>query len=271
MKLFFRKYGNGPPLIILHGLYGSSDNWVHIAREIQDYYTVFLPDMRNHGRSPWSDKHSYTEMSNDIGELISDQNLSSVFIAGHSMGGKTAIRFAVDNPERITGLFVGDISPFPYLSESPADEQHKEILRIMTTVDPGDYNTRAEVDSYLTKLAGEKTTRLVFSKNIESTGGKMKWKLNAESLAENINNLLEGIHRPSEGITTEYNFPVIFLKGDRSPYIPDSDFNDIKTVFPHAQIRIAANSGHWIHTDRADAVIEALKDLLVLSTRKNRY
>jgi len=99
----------------------------------------------------------------------------------------------------------------------------------------------------------------------------MKWKLNAESLAENINNLLEGIPRPSQGITTEYNFPVIFLKGDRSPYIPESDFNEIKTVFPHAQIRIAANSGHWIHTDRPDAVIEALKDLLILSTGENRY
>ncbi len=152
MKLFFRKYGDGPPLIILHGLYGSSDNWIHIARNIQHCYTVYLPDMRNHGHSPWSENHSYQDMSNDIVEFFGEQNLQQAFIAGHSMGGKTAIRFAVDNPGKVSGLFVGDISPFSYLSGSPADDQHKDILRIMTTVDPGNFNTREEVEAYLTTL-----------------------------------------------------------------------------------------------------------------------
>lgn len=266
MKLFFRKYGEGPPLIILHGLYGSSDNWIHIARNIQHCYTVYLPDMRNHGHSPWSENHSYQDMSNDIVEFFGDQNLQQAFIAGHSMGGKTAIRFAVDNPGKVSGLFVGDISPFTYLSGSPADDQHKDILRIMTTVDPGNFNTREDVEAYLTTIAGEKTTRLVFSKNIVADDGKLRWRINAKSIANNIDKLIEGIPRPSEENVFSGLFPVIFLKGDRSLYIPESDLEDIKRVFPQAQIRVVANSGHWIHTDRPDAVIEALKDLYTLST-----
>jgi len=266
MKLFYRKYGEGPPLIILHGLYGLSDNWLHIAKKIQHCFTVYLPDMRNHGNSPWSEMHSYEEMSNDILELVSELNLPSVFIAGHSMGGKTAIRFAIDHPEKVSGLFVGDISPFRYLSGSPSDDQHKAILSIMTSVDPADFPSREKAENYLITLAGEKTTKLVFSKNIITENGKLRWRLNARSLAGNINNLLDGIPRPSEGNIFIDTFPVIFLKGDRSEYLPGSDFEDIKRVFPQAQIRVATNSGHWIHTDRPDAVIEALKDLLTLST-----
>src|SRR5512133_2376601 len=112
MKLFCRKYGNGPPLIILHGLFGSSDNWVTIAKNLSDSFTVYLPDQRNHGQSPHSDVHDYDSMRDDLFELVNDLSLKKFFLAGHSMGGKTAISFALKWPEMLNGLLIADISPF---------------------------------------------------------------------------------------------------------------------------------------------------------------
>ena len=112
MKLFYRKFGKGPPLIILHGLYGSSDNWVTIARSLSECYTVYLPDQRNHGQSPHTNIHDYDSMRDDLFELTSDLKFKKIFLAGHSMGGKTAISFAVKWPEMINGLLIADISPF---------------------------------------------------------------------------------------------------------------------------------------------------------------
>lgn len=271
MKLFFRKYGTGPAIFILHGLYGSSDNWIHIARALGNRFTVILPDMRNHGRSPWSDDHSYELMSGDVIELADDLGIPDFFIAGHSMGGKTASILAVNNPLRVSGLFIGDISPFPYSADGAANELHREILRIMNTVDPAMYKFRSELEEYLTTLAGEKTTRLVFAKNIIREKGQMKWRLNAAALLSNIDRFLEGINRPSDAVTDKYYFPVIMLKGDRSIYIEERDIDDLIKVFPHANVRIAENCGHWIHTDNPTAVINSLEDLVALKRRKESH
>ena len=111
MKLFYRKYGSGLPLIILHGLYGSSDNWVSIAKSISDRFTVYLPDMRNHGQSPHSPVHNYDSMTEDLFELVNDLKLKKFFLAGHSMGVKTAVDFALPCPEKLYGLLVADMSP----------------------------------------------------------------------------------------------------------------------------------------------------------------
>ena len=115
MKLFYRKYGAGPSLIILHGLYGASDNWATIAKNLSERFTVYVPDQRNHGNSPHSDIHDYDSMRDDLYELAGDLKLKKFFLAGHSMGGKTAIAFAVKWPEMINGLLIADISPFERL------------------------------------------------------------------------------------------------------------------------------------------------------------
>jgi len=136
MKLFFRKYGEGPPLIILHGLYGSSDNWATIAKNLSDSFTVYLPDQRNHGQSPHSDIHDYDSMREDLYELATDLTLKKFFLAGHSMGGKTAISFALKYPEMLNGLLIADISPF--LNEAHnkvAYSQHKSILEALLSID----------------------------------------------------------------------------------------------------------------------------------------
>lgn len=268
MKLFFRKYGDGPPLILLHGLFGSSDNWVHIAREVSGSYTVYLPDLRNHGRSPWSEGHDYKLMAGDIFELADDNNLSSFFIAGHSMGGKTAVQCAADAPERILGLFAGDISPFRYLIDGPEAEQQRNILSVMKSVDPSSFPDRNSLEENLVITAGEKIARHILAKNIVFEGGRMRWRLNVEALISNLERLRDGFPRPPANITVLSSFPVIFLRGGDSLYVNEADINDIPKMFPGAHIITAPGAGHWIHYDSPDEVCRALRDMRELSGRE---
>ena len=258
MKLFYRVYGEGVPLIILHGLYGSSDNWIHIAKELQDECMVILPDMRNHGNSPWSDTHSYADLSLDIADLISELALPGAFIAGHSMGGKAAVRFATENPDKVYGLFIGDISPFAYEEQKEIYDQHRNILNIMGSVDPSGFRSRKEIEDYLTTLAGEKTTRLVFSKNISRDKDGMRWKLNVKTLSESLTGFSGGI--PAEGEIRD--FPVMVFRGARSQYLSEEDLIKIKNVFPDAGIKTGEQCGHWIQMDCPGEVILSLRELL---------
>jgi esterase len=264
MKLFCRKYGNGPPLIILHGLYGSSDNWTTIAKNLSDTFTVYLPDQRNHGQSPHSDVHDYYSMRDDLYELVRELNLSKFFLAGHSMGGKTAISFSLKWPELINGLLIADISPF--VNENlkiTAYNRHKSILNAMLSLNLSSLSTRKDAEVILKDKIHSEKIRGFILKNLQRTSGNnFTWKINCPSLLNNLEKIMEGIDRKaymSESIT---GFPVIFLKGADSDYIPPHDFKDILKVFPGAEFIIVQNAGHWIHAERPDEVIRSVKKLL---------
>lgn len=264
MKLFFRKYGEGPPLFILHGLYGSSDNWVSVAKKISSHFTVFLPDARNHGQSPHSNQHDYQSMAGDLLELAGSLGINRFFLAGHSMGGKCAMYFAVNNPEMIEGLMVADISPFTSENLSgKAFELHSKILTTIINTDIYNVQSRTEVE---TRLAGEiqsEKIRSLIMKNLQrNPDGSFSWKLNASGLLKNLNLILDGIPVPADSYQEITGFPVIFLKGENSEYISAPDFVKIQRLFPAAEMIIIKNAGHWLHADNPDAVSEALLNLL---------
>lgn len=264
MKLFYRKYGDGPPLIILHGLFGSSDNWMTIAKSLGEYFTVYLPDQRNHGQSPHSDLIDYDSMRDDLFELAAHLKLNKFFLAGHSMGGKTAFSFAIQWPEMINGLLIADISPFINESNKQAAySHHLNILQAMLSIDLSLIFSRREVDSILTEKIHSVQTRGFILKNLQRTeGNKFAWKINSQALLNNLDKIMEGIdlqRDPAQQIT---GFPVIFLKGENSDYLPSSDFKDIQNIFPAAEFVIVPNAGHWIHTDRPDEVIKNIRRLL---------
>lgn len=265
MKLFYRKYGNGPPLIILHGLYGSSDNWARIASGLSDNFTVYLPDLRNHGQSPHDTKHDYDSMRDDLFELAGELKLKKFFLAGHSMGGKTAISFALNWPEMISGLLIADISPFSNENTNHlAYNQHLTILEIMKSIDLSLISNRREAELVLAgKIPSEKVRGLIM-KNLQRTSSNtFVWKINVASLLKNLDKIMEGIDRDSAFSKQITGFPVIFLKGEDSDYIPASDFRDIQKVFPATEFISVANAGHWIHSDRPDEVIKYLNKLLI--------
>jgi len=264
MKLFYRKYGEGPPLIILHGLYGSSDNWVSIAKKISARFTVFLPDQRNHGQSPHSVVHDYESMSNDLHEFAIDNKLGKFFLAGHSMGGKTAALFALKWPELLDGLIIADISPFETKSgNSESYNQHLSILGILGETDISKAASRAEIESILTDRIRSERERALIMKNIRrNDDGSFSWKTNNSSLLKNIDNILDSITVKERTFEQVTGFPVIFLKGENSGYLPSDDKSKILKLFPAAEFRIIKNAGHWLHTDNPEAMIEAFLDLL---------
>ncbi len=264
MKLFYRKYGNGPPLIILHGLYGSSDNWVSIAKNLSDFFTVYLPDLRNHGQSPHSEVHDYESMSSDLLELANDLKINKFFLAGHSMGGKTAISFALKWPEMLNGLLIADISPFvDEAGRKTVYSQHLTILNAILTLGLSSISTRAEAEKALKgKISSEKERGLILKNLGRSSDNTFVWKLNPQSLMKNLDKIMAGVDRRTDYNRQITGFPVIFLKGSESDYIPASDYKDILKVFPAAEIIEVKGAGHWIHADKPEEVTRYLKKLL---------
>lgn len=265
MKLFCRKYGNGPPLFILHGLYGSSDNWVTVAKSLSEKYTVYLPDQRNHGQSPHSEEHTYDLMSEDLNELLQELNIRKLFLAGHSMGGKVAVHFAIKWPEKINSLVIIDVSPFRY--SSPVNkffEEHKNILESVISIDLTEILSRASAEEVLIRKIDSEKTRGFILKNLQRTSNNsFEWKMNVKALYENLPKIIDGLPRPTFDTEPVTGFPVTFIKGENSDYLSDEEFDAIKILFPAAEMITVKNAGHWIHTERPDAVIEILMRQLV--------
>lgn len=262
MKLFYRIYGSGPPLIILHGLYGSSDNWVSIARKLAGNFTVILPDQRNHGQSPHSMIHDYTAMKNDLHSLVSELGIGKFFLAGHSMGGKTAAAYAIDNQEMLLGLLIADISPFSKRgNDSKEFEQHNQILNFMISTRISGITSRQEIDSLLkNKIDLEKTRSLILKNLNRNQDNSFSWKINARALSDNLENIMAPVEPGNEEIT---GFPVYFLKGEYSDYLQDTDHKKILEVFPAAEFITIPKAGHWIHADNPDSVIDCFNRFIV--------
>jgi esterase len=259
MRLFYRKIGEGPPLIILHGLFGSSDNWLTIAKKISTSFTVYLPDQRNHGLSPHDEIHNYDSMSNDLYDLVTELDLKKFFLAGHSMGGKTAMKFAMKWPEMIQGLMIADISPSgDRKNNAQVYNEYYEILRSITDTDISKAESRTYVDKLLAERIPSGKVRSLILKNLQrDENKKFVWKLNAWALLNNLDKIMEGLPFTQQ-IT---GFPVLFLKGENSEYILKEDYNSITRLFPAAEIRVIKNAGHWLHADNPEAVSEALLDM----------
>lgn len=263
-KLFFRKYGQGPPLIIIHGLYGSSDNWVSIGRKLAKDFEVYLIDQRNHGKSPHSNEHNYNLLKKDLKEFMDSHSIEKAIIIGHSMGGKTAMFFAADYPEKVSHLVIADISPRSY--ETTNFKQllaHSAIIKAMYNLDFYGINSRYEIDDILAKSIPEKRVRQFLLKNIKrSKYNEYSWNLNIKTIKNELNNIMKGLDENHPEIT---GFPVLFIKGEKSDYILDEDIKVIKKIFPYADIETFPNAGHWLHAEQPELFLEKTKNFIFLN------
>jgi len=262
MKLSFREFGEGTPIMILHGLYGSSDNWVSIGRSLADEFRVILPDLRNHGNSPHTPTHTYEAMSDDILELADSIGLGKFILAGHSMGGKTALWFASRWPERIAGLIVLDMSPFRAdPTKNPSLDQHMDILRLMNEVNPATLGTGEEAeDKFLARIHSERITGFLLKNLARDEDGKFRWKLNPRYLFDNIDNIMDGLERKDYPDPAMRGFPVLFLRAENSGYINDDDIEDIIKLFPAAEIVSIPGTSHWLHAEKPDVITGYIRD-----------
>jgi len=261
MKLFYREIGSGVPLVILHGLYGSSDNWVGIAKKLSSNFRVILPDLRNHGNSDHIAEHTYQAMAQDLAELAENLEIDRFFLAGHSMGGKCAIHFSMLWPEKLLGLTVIDISPFRAAeNDNSGYLSHKDILEQLCKLNPERLSSREEADQILSLNIKSPRIRSFLLKNLKRDKNRIfRLKINPEILLTNLNNITDGLERK---LNTDpfRGFPVRFIRAANSDYIPEEDIELIEQHYPAAEIITVEDSSHWIHAEKPDTIIELLKD-----------
>lgn len=252
--LYSKIEGEGLPLLILHGFLGMSDNWKSIASQlVENGFQVHVLDLRNHGRSFHSDAFNYELMAKDVNEYCIENKIEKFNLLGHSMGGKTAMLFATTFPEKLDSLIIADIGPKFY------PQHHQEILAGLSAVDFSKKPSRVEVEETLMPYIPDFGTRQFLLKNLYWTEpGQLAFRFNLKAL---LNNSHE-IGKPLPEATT-FDKPTLFLRGQKSNYILDSDTVLIKKHFPNAEIKTINNAGHWLHaekpTDFITAVLEFLK------------
>lgn len=247
IRLHFKAYGHGHPLIVLHGLFGSLDNWATLCKKLGATYHVFALDARNHGRSPHSAEIDYKVMSDDVHSFILQQGIRHTHLLGHSMGGKTAMSFAFRYPELLGRLVVVDIAPKTY------PRKHDPILRALLELNPFSLSTRKEADEVLASSIADPATRQFLLKNLQrSESGHYRWKMNLPSIDRHYDDLRKGF--PAGSRTSA---PTLFVRGGKSSYILPEDHTQIKAMFPKSTILTIKKAGHWVHAD-APAALEAV-------------
>lgn len=252
MKLNYKTLGEGKPLIILHGLFGSLDNWLSIAKELTDTYQIFLVDQRNHGMSPHSDEFNYGVMAEDLKEFIKEHNIDRPYILGHSMGGKTAMKFALQHGDMWEKLIVVDISPKAY------PVHHDVILEGLSAIDVDALKSRGEADKKLAEYVSDFGTRQFLLKNLNrKKSGGFEWKINLPVIKENIEIIGEGME---EQLAIEKD--VLFIRGEKSDYIKNDDVILITQHFPNARLETVKNAGHWVHAEQPEALLDLVTNFL---------
>lgn len=238
--LYSKIEGSGQPLLILHGFLGMSDNWKTLGTQFAtDGFQVHMLDLRNHGRSLHSEEFSYEVMVQDVFEYCQAHNLENINIIGHSMGGKVAMLLATTHPELVDKLIVADIGPKFY------PQHHQDILGGLNAVDFSIKPTRNEVEAIMSQYIPDFGTRQFLMKNLFwQEPGQLAFRFNLEVFNRKMDEI--GIPLP-EGFIFEK--PTLFIRGGKSNYILDSDFENIKQHFPDSSIETIANVGHWLHAE----------------------
>ena len=256
VPLFSKVYGEGAPLIILHGLFGMGDNWTTHAKYWASLgWEVHAVDQRNHGKSPHHGVHSYDVMAADLEAYMDERGLNTAVVLGHSMGGKTAMHFAVSRPERVQALVVVDIAPKAY------PIHHQGYINAMKSIDFNTIHSRGAVDAILAKSVDNAGIRQFFMKSLHwKTKEKLAFRFNLDALEDQLQEV---------GTPLEFGYfdrPTLFIAGGASGYITADDEDAILDHFPSAHIETIANAGHWVHAEAREpfskSVVEFLDNLV---------
>jgi len=250
MELYHRELATDsdlPPILMMHGLFGSSSNLLAVGKALSTQRSVILPDLRNHGRSPHDDDVSYQAMAQDVLQMLDDLGYEQVDVLGHSMGGKVAMWLALNFPERINHLIVADISPVNY------PNRFAELLALLADLDINHIESRKDADQQLANFIEEKSLRDYLLQNLVFRDGVWQWRMNLKALTAGI-----------ETITAfplthqEYDKPVLFLKGEHSAYLADKYLDDLYRLFPLAEIIVVEGAGHWLYAEQPENFMNAI-------------
>lgn len=239
----------GPVVVILHGLLGSSANWRGIARKLGETHRVYSLDLRNHGASPHVDTMSYPAMADDVRAFLDDHAIDAATVVGHSMGGKTAMAFALDAPARVRRLVVVDIAP------TVSHHDHGPTLAAMASLDLHRVARRADAEAMLAASIPDAAMRMFVLQNLASSETGFAWRINLAGIATSMPALLDF---PVDPAARPYPGPARFLRGADSDYVGPGDETAIRALFPRAEIVTIEGAGHWVHAEQPARFLEAL-------------
>lgn len=252
MALNYKVSGTGPPLIILHGLLGSLDNWQSHARALSYMAKVYIVDQRNHGRSPHYPEHTYALMAEDLKTFMDEQGLEKATLLGHSMGGKTVMEFATRYPEMIEKLIIADISPRQYAWN------YDDIFDALYHVKLDEVENRGDAERMLGEKISEPGMLQFLMKSLDRTPeGQYEWKMNLDVLKAEFPEVIRGVE-----LNDSYDFPSLVIRGGKSKYVLEADLALFKKHFTNLQIVTLEGAGHWLHAEAPKEFLEALKSFL---------
>ncbi len=246
MNLNYKAQGEGFQIILLHGIFGSLDNWQSFSNKLANSgYKVISVDLRNHGRSEHSSEFTYYDMSEDISGLIRKLDLHKPVILGHSLGGKVAMTTAIQYPEITSGIIIVDIAPrhYPIL--------HASIINALNKINLEDLKSRKEAEELMSTSISNIKIRQFLLKNLYRVENGFNWRLNLEVIEANIENVGEEVEFDSPCIT-----PALFIKGENSDYITYEDEREIFEIFEDVHISVCSDASHWVHADNPDCLLE---------------
>ncbi len=253
MNLYYRELGEGnPPIVILHGVFGSCDNWLTVSKGLAESNKIYLLDARNHGQSPHSDEFSYEVMADDLYAFIQEHQLVQPVIIGHSMGGKTVMTFACKYPDVFSKMVVVDISPRYY------KPHHQSILAGLSAIHLETLQSRQEADEILKNYEPELGVRQFLLKNLyrnEQNG--FSWRMNFEVIKNKIENIGEPLREDAK-----ISKPALFIRGANSRYIKEDDESLIRSIFSDVQIETIEGAGHWVQAEKPKEFLEVVKKFL---------
>lgn len=255
MKLFYRNFGSGQPIIVLHGLFGISDNWIPFGKLMaKKNFNVFIPDLRNHGQSPHCFTFNYQSLLQDLVDFINDNKIHNPIILGHSMGGKIAMLYALEYTSKVSKLIVVDVSLRTYTKKT----HHIALVNAMLSIDFSIAKTRAEIEKQLLPEISDERIRNFLMKNIKRKDkNSYEWKINMESIYNNIDLIYEGIN-----IESVFDGPTIFIRGGISTYVSVDDYPKIKKHFPNSKIHTIEDASHWVQVDAPEQFVSIIDGFL---------
>lgn len=250
MQLHYQTLGQGQPLILLHGLFGASNNWGTVAKHFSQHYQVICVDLRNHGSSPHSASQSYANMADDLLELCDALSLERIHLLGHSLGGKVAMQFATHHPDRVEKLIVVDMGMRAYA------DAHTHLIDAMMDIDLTTLQSRHEVDKILSNSIPQAMVRQFLLMNLIKSDSSLAWRINLAALKTNYPGLQQAVCE-----NAHYEKPCLFIRGEHSDYVQNADTEQIKTNFINAQFA-SLPTGHWVHAEQPQAFIEGVGNFL---------
>jgi pimeloyl-ACP methyl ester carboxylesterase len=254
MELAFESIGDGPPVVLLHGLFGSAASWRGVARELADAYSVCSVDLRNHGRSPRAADMSYTAMADDVLRLIEDEGLQRPALVGHSMGGKVAMALALTAPQALRSVTVIDIAPVAYADRwSPQLNAMNELIGRSVAMSRDDGRLSADEAPTIAMMVPHMATRNAY----------VDWRSNLPAISLSIHELC-GFPRQLRYLSTE--LPLHAIVGGQSDLVNPVAPETFAPMFPRASVEVIPEAGHWVHVDQPGALVRSLRRALARVT-----